>query len=133
MTRNKKQKTKKPSLLAKNWRRSRGVVAILLIGSSFLLARLLYEHAVNPLAGTMVLEPLFGLLLFWPLSRVLIRATSLLLGLFLSLLPAAVLIVLRIVEPNPNVSFGAVIFFAVVGLTVYFLFRTPPSLRRNKD
>ena len=102
-------------------------IAVSLILSAFVLALVLPERAANPLAGIMILEPLVGLLIFWPLSRVLIRATSLITGMVLSLVPVVVFLLVRLYEPSPNVSFGAMIFFGIAGLTAYVLFRTPPK------
>ncbi len=110
-----------------------GIVVLLFI-ISLVLPFFTFIRAVDPLKGWLVIEPLVGALLFWPLSRVLIRSMGLKWGLIFSLVPAISLIYIRLYSStkdavyttDSNLAFGAMVFWGVVGMAAYLLFRQPP-------
>lgn len=112
----------------------RCVVAALLVVLAFAMLPFVPVRVVDPFKKYVVLDPLIGLLMYWPLSRVLVRVSSLFWGNLLALIPAITLISIRIFanqrDPafgtQPNLPFGAMIFLGVCSIAAYLLFRTPP-------
>lgn len=114
--------------------RVRSWIAGVLVLLAFSLAWVIPARAVDPGKGWIIIEPIAGLLLFWPLSRVMIRVAGLTWGCILSLIPAVILVCVRLYGSErdsvygmePNLSFGAMIFLGVCTIAAYLLFRTPP-------
>lgn len=113
---------------------SRMAVATLLLILAFALKPFVQPRIVDPLNKWLIIDPIIGLLMYWPLSRVLIRASSLFWGHLLALLPTAILLYIRffanqrdaVFGNQPNLPFGAMIFLGVCSMAAYLLFRTPP-------
>ena len=110
--------------------RARLVIAGLLIALSAVMVFFVPPRAVDPGYRFFVLEPIVGLVLFWPLSRVLIPSTSLFWGIALSLLPAVILITVRVFGQQrdiasgslTNLSYGTMVFLGVCSMAAYILF-----------
>lgn len=109
-------------------------IAVGLVGLAFLLPRFVEPRAVDPGRGWLIIEPLAGVLLFWPLSRAFVRSMPLFFALFFAVLPALILLGVRLYGSersiadgtHANTSFGTMIFLGVCSLAAYFLFGRPP-------
>lgn len=134
--------TKEPNPLPENKRKPfdsdlfwRISIAGFLAALSVILSFVFHRRAVDPLDGWIVVEPLAGAILFWPLSRIFIRITSRITGILIALIPVVSLLLIRSYGgerdihfgASPNLSFGAIVFFSICSLAAYLLFRTPPS------
>ncbi|MCB9639828.1 MAG: hypothetical protein H6728_13615 [Myxococcales bacterium] len=110
--------------------RVRLVIAGLLVALAFALRPFVGIRAVDPGYRYFVLEPMVGMVLFWPLSRVMCRSAGLFWGNFLSLLPAGILLWIRLFASqrdlafgnHPNFSYGAMVFLGICSMAAYIIF-----------
>tara|TARA_B100000609_G_C17221303_1_gene440236 strand:+ start:1380 stop:1793 length:414 start_codon:yes stop_codon:yes gene_type:complete len=114
--------------------RIRLVVTAVLVVTAFAAAPFVAVRSVDPGKGWLIIEPLVGALYFWPLARVLIRSSTLFWGTLLSLIAPVSMTCIRIfgshrdaiAATESNFSYGAMIFFGVMSMAAYILFRNPP-------
>ena len=106
-----------------------GVLCVLSVGLAFFVP----PRHTDPLAGWLVIETLVGAILFWPLSRVLIRVAGRWMGLVLALIPPVCLTVIRFLYGHRDVKYGspstvplaAIVFFGVFSMALYLVLRSP--------
>lgn len=120
--------------------RIRIFVGVALVLLAFILVPFTERRAIDPFNKYLIIEPIIGLFLYWPLSRVLVRSfRSQVWGQIFSLLPFFVLIAARFLgtQRDPefgiqtNFSFGVIIFVGVCSFAAYLLFRKPPPEEKS--
>ncbi len=110
--------------------RARWMIALGLVVLAFAMRPFVGIRAVDPGYQYFVLEPVVGLVLFWPLSRVMMRAAGVFWGGCLSLLPTVILLLVRIYGSqrdiafgnHPNLSYGTMVFLGICSMAAYILF-----------
>ncbi len=115
--------------------RIRWIILAILALLSVVLSFSVPPRHTDPLGGWIVLETLVGAILFWPLSRVFMRVAGRWGGISLGLIPPVALTIIRFVYGHRDLKYGSpstvplasIVFFGVVSMAVYLVFRTPPA------
>lgn len=110
--------------------RARWGIALFLVALAFAMRPFVGIRSVDPGYQYFVLEPMVGLVLFWPLSRVMMRAAGVFWGAALSLLPTVILLFVRLYGSqrdlafgnHPNHSYGTMVFLGICSMAAYLLF-----------